>query len=291
MTRALRIQYEGAVYHVMSRGNGGHNIFTSIKDRKLFLSVLKSLKSRYFLLIHAYCLMDNHYHLVLETKRANLSDAMRQINGIYTQRYNRAHNRQGHLFQGRFKSIICDKDDYFLTLIRYVVQNPLRGGVVKIDRLADYQWSSHAEMFLSQQNYEIITDPAFTLSFFSHDRQKALTLYQSFITGGEDKDIWDDLKAGFIFGGDKFARKINEMIEKDRQSKEIKSMERNPVREPLTAIFSDFISTLDRNEKILTAHRDHGYKIVTIADYLGIHYSTVSHIVKEELEKTAHPKT
>ena len=116
-------------------------IYQNDADRREFFSVLERVLQRFHWLMHAYCLMDNHYHLLIETPEANLSTGMRQVNGIYTQRYNRHHKRVGHLLQGRFKAILVDRDNYLLELCRYVVLNPVRAKMVK--RLQDYRWSSY----------------------------------------------------------------------------------------------------------------------------------------------------
>ncbi len=141
MSRPLRIEYPGAAYHVTSRGNARNKIFSDVHDREIFLSILDEVITRYNWLCHAYCLMDNHYHLMIETPDANLSIGMRQLNGIYTQKYDNKHHRPGHIFQGRFKAILVQKDHYLLELCRYVVLNPVRAGVV--EKPEAWRWSSY----------------------------------------------------------------------------------------------------------------------------------------------------
>ena len=141
MARPLRIEYPGALYHVTSRGNAGNRIFKIDKDRKYFLDLLGFIIKRFHWLCHAWCLMDNHYHLVLETPEGNLSRGMRQLNGIYTQKYNWRYTKTGHVFQGRYKAIVVDKESYLLELCRYVVLNPLRAAIVKEPQ--DWKWSSY----------------------------------------------------------------------------------------------------------------------------------------------------
>lgn len=131
MARPLRIEFNGALYHVTSRGDRHEAIHEDDKDRERFLEVLAEVVERFNWVCHAYCLMSNHYHLVVETPDANLSKGMRQLNGVYTQASNRRHHRSGHLFQGRFKGILVDKDSYLLELTRYVVLNPVRARMVK----------------------------------------------------------------------------------------------------------------------------------------------------------------
>ncbi len=131
MARPLRIESPGAVYHLTSRGNARNSIYLDDNDRQRFLAILGNVVDRYNWLCHAFCLMDNHYHLLIETLDPNLSLGMRQLNGVYTQGFNRAHNRVGHVFQGRYKAILVEKDEHLLELCRYIVLNPMRAGVIK----------------------------------------------------------------------------------------------------------------------------------------------------------------
>jgi REP element-mobilizing transposase RayT len=131
MARPLRIEFPGAIYHVTSRGNAQASIFLDDIGRSAFLAVLGLTMRRFNVICHAYCLMTNHFHLLLETPDANLSKAMRQFNSVYTQAFNRRHGRVGHVLQGRFKSIVVDRDAYLLELCRYIVLNPVRAGMVK----------------------------------------------------------------------------------------------------------------------------------------------------------------
>ena len=128
MARPLRLEFPGAIYHLTSRGNARHKVFFTDADRELFLNTLTRVVRRYDWVCHAYCLMANHYHLLVETPKANLSIGMRQLNGIYTQSFNRRHNRTGHLFQGRFKAILVERESHLLELCRYIVLNPTRNG-------------------------------------------------------------------------------------------------------------------------------------------------------------------
>ena len=131
MTRPLRIEFKGAVYHITSRGNARQGIFLDEKDFADFLSVLCSVVKKYHFILHAYCLMNNHYHLLMETPEGNLSRGMRQLNSLYTQRFNKKHQRVEHLLQGRYQAILVDKDHYLLTLCRYVMLNSVRAKIVK----------------------------------------------------------------------------------------------------------------------------------------------------------------
>ena len=141
MSRPLRIQYPNAWYHVMNRGRRGEELFTCKEDFNTFIDLLKDLVDEYKVNIAAYCLMSNHYHLLIQTPGANISRSMRHLNGIYTQRYNRRHNYDGQLFRGRYKCILVDADSYLLELVRYIHRNPLEAGMV--DNMNKYLYSSH----------------------------------------------------------------------------------------------------------------------------------------------------
>ena len=141
MARPLRIEYSGAYYHVMNRGQSRRSIFIEDQGRQTFLDLLADITRLWKVEIHAYCLMDNHYHLLLSTPTAGLARPMRHLDGIYTQKFNRVHHRDGPLFRGRYKAILIDAEEYFLSVVRYIHKNPLGSGVVSnIDR---YRWSSH----------------------------------------------------------------------------------------------------------------------------------------------------
>ncbi len=144
MARPLRIEFAGALYHVTSRGDGREDIFLEEGDRTRFVEVLSEVCQRFNWAVHAYCLMGNHYHLVVETRDDSLAKGMRQLNGLYTQRFNREHGRVGHVFQGRYKAILVQKDSYLLELARYVVLNPVRAGMVRSAK--EWPWSSYRAM-------------------------------------------------------------------------------------------------------------------------------------------------
>ena len=141
MARQWRIEDPGALYHVLSRGNNRQNIFVNDDDRQMFLELMEELSERFRVEVYAYVLMSNHYHILLKTNEANLSKSMQWFGSTYTRRFNIKNGANGHLFQGRFKSIIVENDSYLLRLSCYIHRNPLRAGIVK--RLFDYSWSSY----------------------------------------------------------------------------------------------------------------------------------------------------
>ncbi|WP_347988116.1 transposase [Methylomonas sp. AM2-LC] len=144
MARPLRIELAGGLYHVTSRGNAHHDIFLDDDDRLCWLEIFGQVCERFNWICHAYCLMTNHYHVVIETIEGNLSAGMRQLNGVYTQSFNRRHQRVGHVYQGRFKGILVEKESYLLELSRYVVLNPVR--VLMVSLPGQWKWSSYNAM-------------------------------------------------------------------------------------------------------------------------------------------------
>ena len=156
MARPLRIEFAGAVYHVTARGDGQEDIYLGDDDRRLFLEVLGEVCERFDWVVHAYCLMDNHYHLLVETPNANLAKGMRQLNGVYTQAFNRGHARVGHVFQGRYKAILVQKESYLLELARYIVLNPVRARMVRSAK--DWPWSSYRSTAGQSEGGEVASD-------------------------------------------------------------------------------------------------------------------------------------
>jgi putative transposase len=209
MARQWRISFPGALYHVMSRGNGRQDIFLSDADRHMFLALLEELSERFNVDIYAYVLMDNHYHLLLKTVEANISRAMQWLGTAYTRKFNLAHHTSGHLFQGRYKSIIVENDAYLLRLSCYIHRNPLRAGIV--DRLADYRWSSyHYYAYKKKAPAWLITQPIL-LQLSGTDRHKAYRMKaQSY--SEEEGQLLEDLKHGLIFGGKEFVAKIRKQL-------------------------------------------------------------------------------
>jgi REP element-mobilizing transposase RayT len=193
MARQWRIEYEGAFYHVLSRGIEQRDIFYDNADRQNFLNILGSMSERFDIDIYAYVLMNNHYHLLVKTNKANLSRSLQWLGTTYTGRFNRRHDRRGHLFQGRFRSIIVENDDYLIQLSFYIHRNPVRAGLV--ERLANYRWSSYpAYAYGSAQPNWLNTQ--FLLSQFNvQDKHKA---YREKVQeyAREEKRIWEDYLTG-----------------------------------------------------------------------------------------------
>lgn len=180
MARKPRVQFPGAFYHVLVRGNRREDIFFDDTDREEYLRRLRKARRRFNFTLYAYVLMPNHVHLLLETGHVPLSHIMQWLGTTYTQYFNRRHDKIGHLFQGRYKAILCDQDSYLLSLVRYIHLNPVRAGPVKDP--AEYSWSSH-RTYLGLAHDSIIA-PSLVLEQFGRDLTQALEAYQAYITQG-----------------------------------------------------------------------------------------------------------
>ncbi len=278
MARPLRIEFPGALYHVTVRGNARQDIFLDDEDRQQFLGVLARVVSRFHLLLHAYCLMDNHFHLVVETPEGNLSKAMRQLNGVYTQAFNRRHQRVGHVLQGRFKSIVVDRDSYLLELCRYVVLNPVRA---KQTRKADtYPWSSYrATVGLTPRPPYLTID--WLLSQFSLQRTAAQRKYQAFVAEGIGQGSpWEELRGQVLLGSERFVEWLAPGLRDKRLLREIPRRQRFAARPTLGQLFGarTRADRVRRNDAIRRAHLDHGYSLTEIGRAVGLHYATISRI-------------
>ena len=279
MARPLRLEFPGAFYHITSRGNARQNIFVDDTDRLKFLAIFADVNDRYNWTCHAYCLMSNHYHLLLETSDPNLSLGMRQLNGQYTQAFNRNHRRVGHAFQGRYKSIIIEKDTHLLELCRYVVLNPVAAGIV--EEPGQWKWSSY-QSTVTPQNRDRISSPDWILSQFSTQTVEARKLYRQFVADGlKAESPWRRLQAQTYLGRPDFIAKMQKLLGEKQDIKEIPRKQRYPSRPYLEEIFRQIASKDERNRCIIKAHTSHGYTLKEIADYLRIHYTTVSKVIKK----------
>jgi putative transposase len=283
MTRPLRIEFPGALYHVTARGNARSDIFLGDGDKRLFLTILADLVERYNWICHGYCLMGNHYHLLIETPDGNLSEGMRQLNGIYTQKFNRSHARIGHVFQGRFKSIVVEKDSHLLELCRYVVLNPVRAGMARHPK--DYPWSSYCGTAgLKKKSAFLSAD--WILAQFGNDRKHAQREYRRFVLAGMGEESpWKKLVGQCLLGEEAFLEKLFPFLQKKAGFTEIPRVQRFALRPPLGKVFPGGQSKTSRNKAIATAHIEHGYSQQSLAAHLGLHYATVSRIIKKERDK------
>ncbi len=224
MARAWRIEYEGALYHVLSRGNEKQDIVVNDDDRKLFINTVSEMAERFEIDIYTYVLMDNHYHLLFRTNRANLCRSMQWFGATYTRRFNLRHDRSGHLFQGRFKNMLVQNDAYLLQLSYYIHRNPLRAEMVR--RLADYKWSSYrAYAYGKNQPNWLNTKPILSQFLNVNDLHRA---YRESIQkyAKEEQRIWEDLQHGIFVGTEKFVKKIKKRYLPDVPHAEIPSQKR-----------------------------------------------------------------
>ena len=221
MSRPLRIEYPDAWYHVLNRGRRSENVFLNKKDYKSFLELLIESTELWNVRIAAYCLMPNHYHLLLQTPDANLSRCMRHINGIYTQRFNRLHQCDGQLFRGRYKSILIDVDSYLLQLMRYIHKNPLQGGLV--DRLDAYGWSSHKAYISNAKKWDWLYKE-FVLSMLSDDKKHHRQAYREFLAEDdftEINKIFEGEKFPSVLGSERFINRIRDKFFDQKSHEEV----------------------------------------------------------------------
>ena len=221
MSRPLRIQYPDAWYHVMNRGRRGDEIFREDGDYKAFVNLLKETVEDYNVRVAAYCLMSNHYHLLVQTPDSNLSRAMRHLNGVYTQRYNRVHHCDGQLFRGRYKSILIEADSYLLELLRYIHRNPLEAGLV--NNLQKYNWSSHKGYLSNAKRWDWLYK-RYALSLFSKDHAESIRLYKQFVIKKVPDEINRILGRGKlppILGTQKFLDKMKDLFFSEKGNEEI----------------------------------------------------------------------
>ena len=221
MSRPLRIQYPDAWYHVMNRGRRSEEIFTGKDDYTVFIDLLKELVEDYNVKIAAYCLMPNHYHLLVQTPDANISRSMRHLNGVYTQRFNRIHHCDGQLFRGRYKSILVDADSYLLELLRYIHRNPLESGLV--ENLQKYSWSSHKGYLSGAKKWDWLHKD-FILSLFSKNETESIRRYRQFVSKMILEDINQILarkKLPAVMGSKNFVEKIKEKFFSNKSHEEV----------------------------------------------------------------------
>ncbi|HDZ61717.1 MAG TPA: addiction module toxin RelE, partial [Nitrospirae bacterium] len=275
MARPLRIEYDGAVYHITSRGNQKKLIYKDDQDRQSFLDILQQVNFRYNWICHAYCLMNNHYHLVIETPDGNLSKGMRQLNGVYTQAFNRRHKRVGHIFQGRYKAILIQKESHLLEVCRYVALNPVRARTS--EKPEQWKWSSYRGTVGKEKAHLcLMTD--WVLSQFGKRRKQAQRNYRGFVNAGiGGKDLWNEVRGQSLLGEDDFVESLIGYIKGYEEVEEIPREQRFLSRPKLQEVFNDkrMSDKKKRSSSIHSAHVEYGYTLKEIAAHLGVHYTTV----------------
>ena len=286
MSRPLRIEFAGALYHVTSRGNGRKPIFRNDQDRLSFLEVLHKVNQRYHWLCHAYCLMSDHYHLIIETPEGNLSRGMRQLNGVYTMYFNRRHRTVGHVYQGRYKAILVEKESYLLEVCRYVVLNPVRAGLV--ERPEGWSWSSYrGTAGLNKPHRSLTVD--WILGQMGKEKRGAVKRYRAYVREGTRAEpIWKKVKGQSILGEEDFIDRFIGHVRGHEEIKEIPRGQRYLGRPGLGDLFSGKVvrDRKKRNERVGKAVGEWGYSQREVADYLRLHYSTLTRIMKEREKST-----
>lgn len=291
MARPLRIQFPGAVYHVTSRGNARKAIARNDDDRRRFLSILDQVVTRYHWRCHAYCLMPNHYHLLIETRDENLSRGMRQLNGLYTQDFNRRHHRVGHLFQGRFKAILVQKDSHLLECCRYLMLNPVRTNFVRLPD--EWKWSSYRGTAGLGRPHPCLTR-TWVLEQFGSRPREAENKYREFVREGIGVAApWDQVKGQSLLGEDSYVRRLVKYVRQAQPVKEYPRAQRYLGRPALTQLFTGTgnLKKSRRDLLVMAAVLEHGYTQKALADHLDLHYSTVSRLLKRLEKQSSRNKT
>jgi putative transposase len=279
MARPLRIEFAGAVYHVTSRGNARNDIYATDDDRQQFLALLQNTVERYDWYCHAYCLMDNHYHLLIETNTPTLSKGMKYLNGTYTQYFNRHHSRVGHVFQGRFKAILVEKDAYLLELARYIVLNPVRAQMVRSAK--NWPWSSYRATAGYIEKHPCLTTD-WLLAGFSETQQAAQQRYRDFVKAGKKQPSpWQQLKNQIYLGADDFIDEVQCKIDPEQSLKDIPRQQKQAPGNSLSYYAERYDS---RYEGMARAYLSGHYTLAQVGEHFGVSYATVSRAVKQ-LEK------
>jgi len=282
MARPMRIELAGGLYHVTSRGDGREDIYLSDSDRQAWLDVFAEVCARFRWTCHAWCQMTNHYHVVVETAEGNLSVGMRQLNGVYSQRFNRSRRRVGHVFQGRYKAILVEKDTYLLELARYVVLNPVRAGMVSAP--AEWPWSSHrATIGAGHAPPWLQTD--WILRQFAQTGATAISRYETFVQQGMARQsVWRQVRGDIYLGSDRFVEQFQER-DTDRSLAEFPRAQRRPLAQPLDYYRREY---RNRNAAMAAAYASGDYTMQRIAEAFGVHYATVSRVIRAAADVRQH---
>ena len=274
MARPLRLDFPGALPHVTARGNARQDIFFTADDRQHFLDNLGKVCERLGWICYAYCMLDNHYHILIETPTGGLARGMRQVNGVYTQYVNRVHDRVGHLFQGRYASILVHKESHLLELCRYIVLNPVRAGLA--DAAGDHLWSSYRATAGASRGPAWLHSDA-VLSLFGGAPRTARARYRRFVAEGAARRPWDNLVDQVFLGPAGFAAEMKARVGDTDALTEVPQAQR---RAPAHGLDWYAAETPDRNAAMLAAWQSGDHTQQAIARHFGIHYTTVSRLLK-----------
>ncbi|MCP4406989.1 MAG: transposase [Gammaproteobacteria bacterium] len=275
MARPLRLEFAGALYHITSRGDRREGIFLDDEDRENWIDGLANVCSRFNWVVHAYCQMTNHYHLLAETVDGNLARGMRQLNGHYTQRFNRRHGLVGHLLQGRYKAILVQKDAYLLELSRYVVLNPVRARMAKHPE--DWPWSSYCQMIgIADVPKWLNTD--WLLRQFGGQRQEAVLAYRRYVMEGKGvSSPLEQTRHQLLLGDDSFVAQHRQQ----NQNENLRELSKAHRRSLVLSLDGYRNRSRNRDEAMAKAYLSGAYTMAEIGCHFGVHYMTVSRAVKK----------
>ncbi len=266
MARSLRIELPGAVYFIITKGNALQNVFLKPEDAEAWLEIFENVCGRFGWVCYSYCLMGNYYMIVVETPNPNLSRGMRQLNGIYTQKFNREHNRVGHIFQGRYKAVLVQKNKYLTDLIKYILFRPVKSGFVSSPY--QFKWSSCKYLFDREEcPYWFSKD--YVESLFDDFKSEF-----SAITDSEE-NVLEQVRKQIFLGDEDFITEMLNHIDNKKDMREIPKIQRSvPIQQYVD-------SSNSREAAISKAYLSGDYTLKQLADYFSLHYSTLSRIVKE----------
>ena len=275
MARPLRIEFAGGLYHVTSRGNARQDIYADNHDRATFLNLVDRTRTRYDWYVHAYCLMSNHYHLLIETGTPTLSKGMKLLNGVYTQSFNHRHQRVGHLFQGRYKAILVDKESYLLELARYIVLNPVRARMFR--SAADWKWSSYLETAGLADKASVLTTD-WILSCFSNRKKQAQERYRKFVQAGRNQPSpWEKLKNQIYLGDEEFIEEMQCKLDPEQSLADIPRKQKLAPPKPIDYFKRKYS---DPKQAMAMAYLSKHYTLEVVGTAFGVSYATVSRAVK-----------
>ena len=275
MARPLRIEFSGAFYHITSRGNAREAIYLDDNDREYFLELLTTACKRFNWRCHSFCLMDNHYHLLIETVDSSLSKGMKFINGSYTQKFNRHHNRVGHVFQGRYKAILVEQDSYLLELSRYIVLNPVRAMMVRSAK--DWPWSSYRAIAGLSKPLDLVTVESI-LSCFGSTVKKAQLAYREFVRQGRGQSSpLDELKNQIFLGSDSFVEDMQCKMDPEQSLDGIPKSQKLAPKQSLDVYLN---LKCPKKEAMARAYLSGHYNLTEVGSHFGVSYATVSRSVK-----------
>ncbi len=278
MTRPLRPEYPKALYYVCSAGNRGQSVFQSRDDANIWIELLQWVCERFGCCCFGYCLMPTEYHLIIKTPEPNLSKAIRQLNGVYTQRTNKLHGTGGHVFGGRYKSIVVQEEKYLLPILAHIFCLPLRAGFVKYS--SQYKWSSFKYLLGKEQ-----TPSYLDLSWFAQDFFSDVNRFEKFLKENLTNDVLAEVRKQIYLGDDQFIGMVLERIKEKSRSKEFPH---DQITKPVSVLILDFTQKgHTKNDAIAKTYLTGNYTLKQVADSVSVHYSKISKIVSD-YEKRIH---